>query len=730
MRWPRAETCCWRWMSGSRRWSGTEKQRRMIINRNTSTSVALLLYQRDGSEEALKEALERAEDALDRGEIDAVDLCVDICMSSKPPNVKKALEWAEEALYFGGGDDRPGRYQKVLKAYLAQEKPAAAQLREEGIAAYKADKRLLGISFLQEAAAEQDTEAMMQLYMIYADEDGKPDSERAQEYLELLHKNAEQGQAAARYTCVLLSLKGKGKELDQDTQRRWLLSAAEQGITGAQHEYGKLLGWDKGSEWLLKAAEQGYAEAQLFCAQRYRDLGDLEKALHWAQKAGDAGHKDGALLCQHISSEMKKREGDAACQAGDHARAFDLYHEAFSIGDAGLAHTLAEMCLEGKGTERSVQRALEFYEAACDRGNSDSWFWLGQLYDQGRGVAQDKSKAVELYRKVSEDSRLFPDAKLREAEMFASGDGVKQSDGTARDCMRSLVENSPVGGKSPVDFQGTETGSLLRLRVGLARYYLGFRDDFTTRILEEATDYVNAFLPLSVLYCWDNPVRSQSYFFRWLSNIKPGDAVRFGGFPQQSLYLDELPRSEVLSWTVLSVDHEQRQALLLADNGLFLFDPHTCNYRNDDCTLSEMLASASKRFEYDERTFVAQERCLTPEEYERFILREKLADEPASATIYARTWACHYLNIRYIRDKQTGSVSIKYHDLYATPTEEADGKHMEKLMVEGKFPWWLSDEQIAYEGRVCDKNRLTYGLYPETAAYRPAVLIRWPDNQE
>lgn len=142
--------------------------------------------------------------------------------------------------------------------------------------------------------------------------------------------------------------------------------AAEKGHAGAQYKYAWYLEVQEKKvdafDWYLKAAEAGEAAAAARVAEFYYgglaglDV-DVDKAFTWSEAA-----------------------------AADH-------------NPAGLV-LLARLYLQGKGIEKSEQRAVELLEEAVKHHSPSASAVLGMLYYTGCGVDQSYAKAVELFNNV------------------------------------------------------------------------------------------------------------------------------------------------------------------------------------------------------------------------------------------------------------------------------------------------------------------------------------------
>ena len=100
------------------------------------------------------------------------------------------------------------------------------------------------------------------------------------------------------------------------------------------------------------------------------------------------------LLCDFGNLE---REVRAVEEAGDHARAIELYERAAAGGHVLGVYRLGYLHLIGRGMPVDVAKAVTFFEAAAAEGESYAMNSLARLYAAGEGVPQDREKAIDLF---------------------------------------------------------------------------------------------------------------------------------------------------------------------------------------------------------------------------------------------------------------------------------------------------------------------------------------------
>jgi len=77
------------------------------------------------------------------------------------------------------------------------------------------------------------------------------------------------------------------------------------------------------------------------------------------------------------------------CHETNPERAVALFTRAMELGSPEGSFGLAEMKINGLGTERDVEGALELYTKSAEAGNSPAMFRLGCIYTGSYGHPED-----------------------------------------------------------------------------------------------------------------------------------------------------------------------------------------------------------------------------------------------------------------------------------------------------------------------------------------------------
>lgn len=180
-----------------------------------------------------------------------------------------------------------------------------------------------------------------------------------------------------------------------EEEYRWRVKAAEAGQPGQQAWYAAalLFGNDKmardeqqGMRFMQAAAHGGNAWAARYLSDHSVRAGDYVAAEGWLLAPGDAG--DIAAIMQLADLYADERPGVSAGLT----RAVELYRMLADQGEPGAParRALAELALEGRGTDKDPQQALRWLVQDAERGDHASELMLaGQYFSGGFGKADE-----------------------------------------------------------------------------------------------------------------------------------------------------------------------------------------------------------------------------------------------------------------------------------------------------------------------------------------------------
>ena len=115
-----------------------------------------------------------------------------------------------------------------------------------------------------------------------------------------------------------------------------------------------------------------------------------------------AGITATGLLLLAVAVRADNLSAEQAFQSGNYAAAMQRWQSRAANGDAAAQYNAAIMLLEGPGTSRDPQAALDLLRHAAAQSSPDALFALAFLYAEGQHVARDDVRAAELYRAAAE----------------------------------------------------------------------------------------------------------------------------------------------------------------------------------------------------------------------------------------------------------------------------------------------------------------------------------------
>lgn len=95
------------------------------------------------------------------------------------------------------------------------------------------------------------------------------------------------------------------------------------------------------------------------------------------------------------------QSGASAFDAGQYAKARELWLPLAENGDVRAQHALGRMYEKGKGVERDFAQAFIWYRKAAEKDNADSQYRLAVGYAYGLGVKRDEATALSWLRKAA-----------------------------------------------------------------------------------------------------------------------------------------------------------------------------------------------------------------------------------------------------------------------------------------------------------------------------------------
>lgn len=147
-------------------------------------------------------------------------------------------------------------------------------------------------------------------------------------------------------------------------------------------------------------AELGYPVHQRFVADHLAEAGDYAGAFRWYLASAESGEK---LSWFYLAKYYELGQGTEK----DVQKAVEWYEKYLADGlDTAGCNRLGRILYEGTGgVETDYGRAFQLLSYAWGQGNIWGADCLGQMYFYGRGTQQDYGKAREILEKVDYDNR-------------------------------------------------------------------------------------------------------------------------------------------------------------------------------------------------------------------------------------------------------------------------------------------------------------------------------------
>ncbi len=157
---------------------------------------------------------------------------------------------------------------------------------------------------------------------------------------------------------------------------------------------------EKGRIWLDRAAAKGSLDAQVLLGMAYF--------------GGTKLSKDPQLASKYLLQAAQQERVDSSLQSSQ----------------ALAQYFVASMYEQGRGLEKSHDKAIQFLQMAANSGSPQAQFDLAALYNEGTGgFAMDKVHACELFEKAADQGHLR--AMHNAGFCYEAGTGGKKDDSKA-----------------------------------------------------------------------------------------------------------------------------------------------------------------------------------------------------------------------------------------------------------------------------------------------------------
>jgi tetratricopeptide (TPR) repeat protein len=161
---------------------------------------------------------------------------------------------------------------------------------------------------------------------------------------------------------------------------------------------------------VINMPENVLANAYNTRGHAYKQLGNIDQAIADFKKALDLDYKHEYAKKNLAIAEQAKanaeasdlaKQGLAAEQAKDYAKAVELYRKAADMGNAMAVCNLGVRYFTGQGIPKDINKAVELWRKSADMGYATAMNNLGVCYRDGTGVPKDETKAIEWFKKAA-----------------------------------------------------------------------------------------------------------------------------------------------------------------------------------------------------------------------------------------------------------------------------------------------------------------------------------------
>lgn len=172
---------------------------------------------------------------------------------------------------------------------------------------------------------------------------------------------------------------------------------------------------------------------------------DLEKARLWLDRAAEKGVLDAQVLlgAAYMSGTKYPKDYQVSAKYLLQAAQQQPLNGGLKSEQAMAQYWIALMYEEGRGVEKSHEKAIQYLQLAAGNGNYPAQYDLGSLYEQGAGgITMDKARACELFVKAADQGH--PKALHNAGYCNQVGVGVK------KDAQQAIVYYTKAAGVGDV----------------------------------------------------------------------------------------------------------------------------------------------------------------------------------------------------------------------------------------------------------------------------------------
>jgi TPR repeat protein len=164
------------------------------------------------------------------------------------------------------------------------------------------------------------------------------------------------------------------------------------------------------------------------CRVAFEATGNPRFAYQLGRALNNSDQPDQAMGAYNVAAEAaypaaQVNFGMLMGRLGDEQAEFRLYNEAAQGGSRLAAYNLGVAYRDGLGTQKDVNKALEWFEKAAAQGDDTAAFNIAAIYDEGTLVPADDQTAIAWYDLAAQ--RGNTDAMINLGLMYESGEGIE-----------------------------------------------------------------------------------------------------------------------------------------------------------------------------------------------------------------------------------------------------------------------------------------------------------------
>jgi TPR repeat protein len=172
---------------------------------------------------------------------------------------------------------------------------------------------------------------------------------------------------------------------------------------------------------------------------------DMEKGRMWLDRAAQKGSLDAQMLlgAGYLSGTNLPKDPQLACKYLLQAAQQQNVVGRLRVSQALAQYWVALMFEQGRGVEKSHEKAIQYLQMAANNGSSPAQFDLAGMYNDGTGgMTMDKVRACQLFERAADQGNVK--ALHNIGYCYQSGTGGMKDDNKAIEFYRKAAEAGSV----------------------------------------------------------------------------------------------------------------------------------------------------------------------------------------------------------------------------------------------------------------------------------------------